>query len=93
MGEFSDANPTTWSFADVCNCVYGNTSIFGKIGCHESDIPSHYFAHFCCSFENSAPSSGDVIELIKREFSGLGVGDGHGFVRVRCVGVGCVCGR
>ena len=39
------------------------------------------------------PSCGDVIELIKGEFGGLGVGEGHGFVRVRCGGVGCVCGR
>ena len=49
---------------------------------------------FCCTFgtskRSSDESSGDVIELIKGEFSGLGVGEGHGFVRVRCVGVGCV---
>ena len=94
MGELSDANPTTWSSADISNCVYGNTSIFDKIGCHEKDIPSHRFAHFCCSFESSADeSSGDVIELIKGEFGGLGAGEGHGFVCVRCVGVGCVCWR
>ena len=55
----------------------------------------------CCQFErhlcgfcrSSEDPCGDVIELIKREFSGLGVGDGHGFVRVRCVGVGCVGGE
>ena len=42
------------------------------------------------SADESAKACGDVVELIKGEFGGLGVGEGHGFVRVRCVGVGCV---
>ena len=35
----------------------------------------------------------DGEQLIKGEFGGLGAGEGHGIVRVKCVGVGCVCGR
>ena len=42
------------------------------------------------SADESAKASGDVVELIKGEFGGLGVGEGHGFVRVRCVGGVCV---
>ena len=45
------------------------------------------FGSFECSSEESCR---DIVELIKGEFGGLGVGDGHGFVRVRCVGVVCV---
>ena len=33
----------------------------------------------------------DGEQLIKGEFGGLGAGESHEFVR--CVGVGCVCGR
>ena len=93
MSEFCEVNPAPWPLANASNCVYGNTSFFCKIGCHESDIPPHFLAQYRCTSKNSSPSCGDVIELIKREFGGLCVGDGHGFVRVRCVGVGCVGGE
>ena len=45
------------------------------------------------SADEPAKASGDIVELIKGEFGGLGAVEGHEFVRVRCVGVGCVCGR
>ena len=38
------------------------------------------FGSFECSSEESC---GDIVELIKGEFSGLGVVEGHGFVRGR----------
>ena len=52
------------------------------------------YGYLLCCFdatdESAYKASRDVIKLIKGEFGGLGVGEGHGFVRVRCVGVGCV---
>ena len=56
-----------------------------------SSVPAHCAHSFCCSFESSAnESSGDVIELIEREFGGLGAGESHGFVsELRWL----VCGR
>ena len=42
------------------------------------------------SADESAKASGDVVELIKGEFGGLGVGEGHGFV---CELRLFVCGR
>ena len=35
----------------------------------------------------------DGEQLIKGELGGLGVDEGHGLVRVKCVGVGCVGGE